>query len=68
MKLTQKQGLKGAKGGWKDFLYCHDRKFGSCISDPSRRTRELLVDFLQTFTKEEQKVITEKASCMICCI
>ncbi|KAG6510753.1 hypothetical protein ZIOFF_028789 [Zingiber officinale] len=59
VRLTQKQGLKGAKGGWKDFLYCHDGKFGSCLSDPTRRTRELLVDFLQTFTKEEQKVFNK---------
>lgn len=56
VRHTQKQGLKGAAGGWKDFL----KKFGSGLSDPTRRSRELLVDFLQTFTKEQQKVITER--------
>ncbi|XP_042396371.1 small RNA degrading nuclease 1-like isoform X2 [Zingiber officinale] len=54
VRLTQRQGLKGAAGGWKDFLQCHDKK-GSGLSDPIRRSRELLVDFLQTFTKEQQK-------------
>lgn len=60
VRLTQKQGLKGAAGGWKDFLQCHDKKFGSGLSDPTRRSRELLVDFLLTYTKEQQKVITER--------
>ncbi|XP_074573880.1 LOW QUALITY PROTEIN: small RNA degrading nuclease 1-like [Curcuma longa] len=55
VRHTQKQGLKGAAGGWKDFL----KKFGSGLSDPTRRSRELLVDFLQTFTKEQQKVFNK---------
>ncbi|XP_042396364.1 small RNA degrading nuclease 1-like isoform X1 [Zingiber officinale] len=58
VRLTQRQGLKGAAGGWKDFLQCHDKK-GSGLSDPIRRSRELLVDFLQTFTKEQQKVFNK---------
>lgn len=56
MRLTQKQGLKGAEGGWKDFLQCHGKQFGSGLSDPAKRPKELLVAFLQTFRKEEKKV------------
>ncbi|CAL9043171.1 unnamed protein product [Musa banksii] len=56
VRLTQKQGLKGAEGGWKDFLQCHEKQFGSGLSDPAKRPKELLVAFLQTFRKEEKKV------------
>ncbi|RWW77486.1 hypothetical protein BHE74_00014353, partial [Ensete ventricosum] len=56
VRLTQKQGLKGAEGGWKDFLQCHEKQFGSGLSDPAKRSKELLVAFLQTFKKEEKKV------------
>lgn len=53
MKLTQKRGLVGSKGGWKDFLSTYDRKFGPSLSDPAKRPVETLVDFLKTFSKEE---------------
>ncbi|URE24749.1 EXOIII [Musa troglodytarum] len=56
VRLTQKQGLKGAEGGWKDFLQCHEKQFGSGLSDPAKRSKELLVAFLQTFRKDEKKV------------
>ncbi|WOL12882.1 small RNA degrading nuclease 1 [Canna indica] len=61
VRLIQKQGLKGADGGWKDYLECHDKKLGSCLSDPAKRSKELLVAFLQTFTKEEQKAFNKMA-------
>lgn len=58
VKMIQKQGMKGAKGGWKEFLNFHDRKLGENLSDPTRRSVEVLVAFLKTFTVEEDlKVI-----------
>ncbi|XVF59361.1 hypothetical protein PTKIN_Ptkin07bG0269500 [Pterospermum kingtungense] len=53
VKLVQKRGLKGTEGGWKDFLNIYDRKFGSSLSDPSRRSNACLVSFLKTFTKDD---------------
>ncbi|XP_068667020.1 small RNA degrading nuclease 1-like [Aristolochia californica] len=63
VKLAQKQGMEGAKGGWKGFLEAYDKKFGACLSDPQKRSTDVLVAFLKTFTKEEDlkffdKVIT----------
>ncbi|XWS45221.1 hypothetical protein CRYUN_Cryun15aG0117600 [Craigia yunnanensis] len=51
VKLVQKRGLKGTEGGWKDFLNTYDKKLGSSMSDPSRRSNDCLVSFLKTFTK-----------------
>ncbi|KAE8701193.1 Small RNA degrading nuclease 3 [Hibiscus syriacus] len=53
VKLVQKRGLEGTQGGWKDFLRSYDKKFGASLSDPSRRTNDVLVSFLKTFTKED---------------
>ncbi|KAJ0239095.1 Small RNA degrading nuclease 3 [Hirschfeldia incana] len=53
VKLVQKQGLEGENGGWKDFLNSYDKKFGSSLSDPSRRTNDVLVAFLSSFKKKE---------------
>ncbi|RDX87641.1 Small RNA degrading nuclease 3, partial [Mucuna pruriens] len=53
VKLAQKRGLKGALGGWKEFLSSHDKKFGASLSDPSKRSHEVLAAFLKTFSKEE---------------
>lgn len=55
VKFAQKQGLRGDKGGWKDFLNSYDRKFGHSVSDPSRRSSDVLIAFLNTFPGEEQK-------------
>ena len=58
VKLVQKRRLKGTEGGWKDFLNTYDKKLGSSLSDPSRRSNDVLVSFLKTFTKDEDlKVI-----------
>ncbi|EOX91536.1 hypothetical protein QUC31_003156 [Theobroma cacao] len=51
VKLVQKRGLKGTEGGWKEFLNSYDKKFGASLSDPSRRSNDVLVSFLKTFTK-----------------
>ncbi|KAF8410115.1 hypothetical protein HHK36_002637 [Tetracentron sinense] len=53
VRLAQKQGMKGAKGGWKEFLNCYDRRFGASLSDPARRSVDVLTAFLKTFTEEE---------------
>ncbi|CAH2043203.1 unnamed protein product [Thlaspi arvense] len=53
VKLVQKRGLEGEKGGWKEFLNSYDKKIGSSLSDPSRRTSDVLVAFLSTFKKKE---------------
>jgi RNA exonuclease 1 len=58
VRFTQKNGLKGSDGGWKDFLVKNDRKLGSSASDPKKRTRGFLLAFLLTFSKDFQKVST----------
>lgn len=63
--MAQKKGMEGSKGGWKQFLSSYDKKIGASLSDPSRRSPEVLLAFLNTFTKEEDlKVImlSEKES------
>ncbi|CAD6261973.1 unnamed protein product [Miscanthus lutarioriparius] len=55
VRFTQKNGLRGCDGGWKDFLARNDRKFGASLSDPRKRTRDVLLAFLQTFSKDFQK-------------
>ncbi|CAN8251411.1 unnamed protein product [Cochlearia groenlandica] len=51
VKLVQKRGLVGDNGDWKEFLNSHDKKIGSSLSDPSRRSTDVLVAFLSTFKK-----------------
>ncbi|GKU94799.1 hypothetical protein SLEP1_g8236 [Rubroshorea leprosula] len=53
VKLAQKRGLKGNKGSWKEFLDTHDRKLAYSLSDPSKRTIQILVSFLRTFDSEQ---------------
>ncbi|TKW07322.1 hypothetical protein SEVIR_7G297803v4 [Setaria viridis] len=55
VRFTQKNGLKGSDGAWKDFLARNDRKFGASVSDPRKRSRDVLLAFLQTFSKDFQK-------------
>lgn len=59
VKLAQKQGRQGTKGSWKEFLNVYDRKFGSSLSDPGKRSRETLVAFLQTFTEQDDLKVVE---------
>lgn len=58
VKLAQKRGMKGTKGVWKDFLNAHDRKFGASVSDPSKRTKDVLVVFLKSFNDENDLKVT----------
>ncbi|XXG44486.1 hypothetical protein AAC387_Pa01g4277 [Persea americana] len=53
VRFAQKQGMKGTKGGWKDFLDHRDKKFGSNLSDPGKRSIDILAAFLRTFAEEE---------------
>jgi len=55
VRFTQKNGLKGSDGGWKEFLARNDKKFGDSVSDPRKRSRDVLLAFLQTFSKDFQK-------------
>jgi len=55
VRFTQKNGLKGSDGGWKGFLARNDKKFGDSVSDPRKRSRDVLLAFLQTFSKDFQK-------------
>lgn len=55
VKLVQKKGLEGEKGGWKEFLNSYDKRFGASLSDPSRRSNDVLVAFLLSFDKEEDR-------------
>jgi RNA exonuclease 1 len=45
--------LEGENGGWKEFLNVYDKKLGSSLSDPARRSNDVLVAFLLTFKKKE---------------
>lgn len=60
VKLAQKRGMKGSKGNWKEFLSVYDKKFGSSLSDPSRRPIETLADFLKTFEQQDDLKFLEK--------
>ncbi|CAI0405722.1 unnamed protein product [Linum tenue] len=53
VKLAQRQGRKGTKGSWKEFLNVYDKKFGSSLSDPGKRPKDALASFLQTFSGED---------------
>ncbi|CAA2981945.1 small RNA degrading nuclease 1-like [Olea europaea subsp. europaea] len=60
VKLAQKQGMVGSKGGWKDFLKFYDKKFGASVSDPARRSVDSLVAFLKTLTQENDLKFLKK--------
>lgn len=53
VKLVQKQRLEGENGGWKEFLNFYDKQAGASLSDPWRRSKDVLVSFLATLKKKE---------------
>jgi hypothetical protein len=57
VRKIQRQGLKGSKGNWKEFLTSHDKKLGTCLADPAKREEKTLTAFLSTFPPHLQKVI-----------
>ncbi|KGN48551.1 small RNA degrading nuclease 1 [Cucumis sativus] len=60
VRLTQKRGMTGSEGDWKEFLNSRDPKFGASMSDPSKRPNDLLIAFLKTFDKEEDLMFLDK--------
>lgn len=60
VKLAQKRGMAGSKGHWKDFLKIYDKKLGTSLSDPSRRSVDDLVAFLKTFMQDDDLKFFEK--------
>ncbi|PIN24674.1 3'-5' exonuclease [Handroanthus impetiginosus] len=56
-KLAQKRGMAGSNGKWKEFLKFYDKKFGTSLNDPSRRSIDSLAAFLKTFTQDDFQVI-----------
>lgn len=64
--------MKGDKGAWKEFLQVYDTKFGASMSDPAKRTPEVLRAFLDTFKKEEDFKVSYRISqfrlCHFSCI
>ncbi|XAR74025.1 Exoribonuclease II [Bertholletia excelsa] len=60
VKLAQKRGMEGSKGSWKQFLSVHDKKFGSSLSDPRKRSIDALVAFLNTFSREDDLKFFDK--------
>ena len=58
VRLTQKRGMRGSEGDWKEFLISRDPKFGASMCDPSKRPNDLLIAFLKTFSKEDDLMVT----------
>ncbi|CAB4314642.1 unnamed protein product [Prunus armeniaca] len=64
VKLSQKRGMKGNKGDWKQFLNIYDMKFGASLSDPGNRSNDVLTAYLKTFDKEDDlKVLAKVVQC-----
>lgn len=53
VKLIQKLGMNGDRGDWKKFLNTYDKKLGASLSDPSKRSVDVLSAFIKSFTQEE---------------
>lgn len=66
MKLAQKREMKGSKGGWKDFLRSYDKKLGVSLSDPSKRSIDVLLAFLKTFSEDDLKVVIDGLLDFVC--
>ncbi|RZC83594.1 hypothetical protein C5167_046380 [Papaver somniferum] len=61
VNMAQQRGLKGSKGTWRDFLNLRDQKFAeSSLSDPRKRSDQVLVSFLETFTKPSHIKLLER--------
>ncbi|GFY86583.1 small RNA degrading nuclease 2 [Actinidia rufa] len=60
VKMAQKKGMKGSVGTWKEFLSVFDKKFGSSLSDPTRRSTDALAAFLNTFSQKDDLKFFDK--------
>lgn len=63
VKLAQKREMRGTKGGWKDFLRSYDKKLGVSLSDPSKRSVDVLLAFLKTFSEDDLKFFDKVFQC-----
>ncbi|PKA46278.1 Small RNA degrading nuclease 3 [Apostasia shenzhenica] len=57
VRLIQRQKLSGSKGGWKEFLNSYDRQLGASLSNPSKRSPDVLLAFLKTFSEPRDLMI-----------
>lgn len=64
VRLAQKRGMRGGEGDWKEFLNSHDPKFGANMSDPSKRSNDMLIAFLKTFSKEDDLMVVNPCLCI----
>ncbi|PIN09355.1 3'-5' exonuclease [Handroanthus impetiginosus] len=62
-KLAQKRGMAGSNGKWKEFLKFYDKKFGTSLNDPSRRSIDSLAAFLKTFTQDDFQFFKKVLEC-----
>ncbi|KAI3849711.1 hypothetical protein MKW98_026625 [Papaver atlanticum] len=61
VNMVQQRRLKGSKGTWRDFLNLRDQKFAdSTLIDPRKRSDQVLVSFLETFTKPAHIKLLER--------
>ncbi|KAI4324845.1 hypothetical protein MLD38_030297 [Melastoma candidum] len=60
VRLTQKHELKGTEGGWKEFLNVYDKEMGDRVSDPSKKSKNVLVAFLKTFSSQNARELFSK--------
>ncbi len=58
VKSAQKQRMKGTKGDWKEFLAVHDKQFGASLSDPTKRSNDVLLAFLNTLIQQDETKVT----------
>ncbi|PRQ48058.1 putative exoribonuclease II [Rosa chinensis] len=64
VKLAQKRGMKGSKGDWKQFLASYDKKFGASLSDPGKRSIDVLTAFVRSFDKQDDlKLFAKVVQC-----
>ncbi|KAI3983329.1 hypothetical protein MKX01_013396 [Papaver californicum] len=62
VNMVQQRRMKGSKGDWNDFLNHRDQKKfkDSTLSDPRKRSDQVLISFLETFTKKAHIKCLEK--------
>ncbi|XP_020582814.1 small RNA degrading nuclease 3-like isoform X2 [Phalaenopsis equestris] len=60
VRLIQKQGLNSSRGNWKEFLNSYDRKLGDSLSDPSKRSADVLTAFLKSFNQTKDLMFIGK--------
>lgn len=62
VKAAQKKGMIGSKGNWKQFLTVYDKQFGPTLSDPAKRSVDMLGSFLKTFSQEDDVKVNDSSN------